>query len=136
MKNDLTIGAWQHDVGCPIKITLVSTSDGGIQSPLHVRCNALPNPNSPDKQPQPCRSQQIAKLGILTKPAPINAPANNTHSRTQVRTITQEAILACISTYSNITNLRLMVANAASQKFPVEMLNAVLDMDTGELMEM
>jgi hypothetical protein len=54
----------------------------------------------------------------------------------QVRTITQEAILACISTYSNITNLRLTAANAACQKFPVEMLNAVLNMDTGELMEM
>jgi hypothetical protein len=110
----------------------------GIQSPLHVRHNALPNPNSSDKQPQPqpCWLQRIAKLGILTKPASINAPANNTHSRTQVRIITQEAILACISAYSNITNLRLMAANAARQKFPLEMLNAVLDMDTGKLMEM
>jgi hypothetical protein len=54
----------------------------------------------------------------------------------QVCTITQEAILACISTYSNITNLRLTAANAACQKFPLEMLNAVLDMDTGKLMEM
>jgi hypothetical protein len=54
----------------------------------------------------------------------------------QVRTITQEAILACISTYSDTTNLRLMGANAACQKIPLEMLNAVLDMDTGKLMEM
>jgi hypothetical protein len=54
----------------------------------------------------------------------------------QVRTITQEAILTCISTYSNITNLRLTVANAARRKFPLEMLNAVLDMDTKKLMEM
>jgi hypothetical protein len=29
-----------------------------------------------------------------------------------------------------------MAANAAHQKFPLEMLNAVLDMDTGTLMEM
>jgi hypothetical protein len=28
MKNDLTTGAWQHDIGCPISITLLSTSDG------------------------------------------------------------------------------------------------------------
>jgi hypothetical protein len=75
-------------------------------------------------------------LGILTKPAPIDAPANNTRSQTQVCTITQEAILACISTYSNITNLRLTAANAACQKFPLEMLNAVLNMDNGKLMEM
>jgi hypothetical protein len=27
MKNDLTIGAWQHNVGCPIRIVLASTSD-------------------------------------------------------------------------------------------------------------
>jgi hypothetical protein len=29
MKNDLTTGAWQHDIGCPIKIVLFSISDGG-----------------------------------------------------------------------------------------------------------
>jgi hypothetical protein len=27
MKNDLTTWAWQHDIGCPISITLLSTSD-------------------------------------------------------------------------------------------------------------
>jgi hypothetical protein len=27
MKNDLTTGAWQHDIGCPISIVLFSTSD-------------------------------------------------------------------------------------------------------------
>ncbi len=27
MKNDLTTGAWQHNIGCPISITLFSTSD-------------------------------------------------------------------------------------------------------------
>ena len=29
MKNDLTTGAWQHNIGCPISITLISTSDVG-----------------------------------------------------------------------------------------------------------
>jgi hypothetical protein len=115
---------------------LPNSPKGGIQSPLHVRRNALPNPNSPDMQPQPRWLQRIAKLGILTKPAPIYAPANNTRSQTQVHTITQEAILACISTYGNITNLRLTAAYAARQKFPLEMLNVVLDMGTGKLMEM
>jgi hypothetical protein len=120
----------------PTEQMLSNSPKGGIQSPLHVRHNTLPNPNSPDKQPQPHCLQRIAELGILTKPAPINAPANNTCSQAQVRTITQEAILACISTYSNITNLRLTAANAARKTFPLEMLNAVLDMDTGKLMEM
>jgi hypothetical protein len=27
MKNDLTTGAWQHDIGCPISIVSFSTSD-------------------------------------------------------------------------------------------------------------
>jgi hypothetical protein len=27
MKNDLTTGAWQHDIGCSISIALLSTSD-------------------------------------------------------------------------------------------------------------
>ncbi len=27
MKNDLITGAWQHNIGCPISITLLSTSD-------------------------------------------------------------------------------------------------------------
>jgi hypothetical protein len=54
----------------------------------------------------------------------------------QICTITQEAILACISTYNNVNNLRLTAANAARRKFPLEMLNTVLNMDTGKFMEM
>jgi hypothetical protein len=27
MKNDLTTRAWQHNIGCPISVTLLSTSD-------------------------------------------------------------------------------------------------------------
>ncbi len=30
MKNDLTTRAWQHNIGCPISITLLSTSDGWL----------------------------------------------------------------------------------------------------------
>ncbi len=86
---------------------------------MSVACeaNALPNPTSPVKQPQPRQLQRIANLGILTKPAPIDAPANNTRSQMQIRTITQEAILAGISTYIDITNLRLTAANAVHQTF-------------------
>ncbi len=29
MKIDLTTGTWEDNPGCPINITLVSTSDGG-----------------------------------------------------------------------------------------------------------
>ncbi len=34
MKIDLTTGTWQDNPGCPINITLVSTSDVGIQIKL------------------------------------------------------------------------------------------------------
>jgi hypothetical protein len=38
MKNDLTTGAWQHDIGCPISIVLFSTSDvvSGIGPARHL----------------------------------------------------------------------------------------------------
>ena len=34
MKIDLTTGTWQDNPGCPINITLVSTSDGHNKSEL------------------------------------------------------------------------------------------------------
>ncbi len=37
MKNDLTTGAWQHDIGCPISITLLSTSDEQDQPYPHIK---------------------------------------------------------------------------------------------------
>jgi hypothetical protein len=40
MKNDLTTGAWQHDLGCPINIVLFSISD--VHIPLsNVECLVL-----------------------------------------------------------------------------------------------
>ncbi len=57
-------------------------------------------------------------------------------SQVQKRTITQEAILACMNTYSYITLRSLTPANASRRSLPVEILNAVLDKNTGELLEM
>jgi hypothetical protein len=58
--------------------------------------------------------------------------------RNQVQecTITQEAILACMNTYSYITLRSLTPANASRCSFPVKILNTVLNKDTGELLEM
>jgi hypothetical protein len=83
--------------------------------------------------------QRITDIGILNKKPKtiaLGAPSHNTRSQTQVQTITQEAILACIVTYSNITNRHITARNASCRKFPIEMLNAVLNMNTGKLMEM
>ena len=44
MKNNLTTGAWQHNIGCPIKIVLVSTSDVHRRTLSHAtdfNCNGL-----------------------------------------------------------------------------------------------
>ncbi len=44
--------------------------------------------------------------------------------------------MACIETYVEVTQTPLQPARLAQQKFPIVMLNAVLNNDTGELMEM
>jgi hypothetical protein len=45
-------------------------------------------------------------------------------------------VLACIETYVEITQTPLQPAQLAQQKFPIVMLNAVLNFNTGELMKM
>ena len=83
------------------------------------------------------RSQQIADLGILSSNTPpVDTPARNTCSQVRERKITQEAILACMNTCNYITSHSLTPANASRCSFPVEILNAVLDKVTGELLEM
>jgi hypothetical protein len=72
----------------------------------------------------------------MAKPLTNDAPAHNTPSQVQHCTITQEAILPCMNTCSYITSQSLTSANAARCLFPVKILNAVLDMNTGKLLEM
>ena len=54
----------------------------------------------------------------------------------EVRTIDQELFLACIQTYTEVTHKPINTARLAQQKFPTKMINAVLNKDTGDLMEM
>ncbi len=53
---------------------------------------------------------------------------------TEVRTIKQEMVLACIETYDEVTQTPLQPAGLTQQKFPIVMLNAVLNNNTGKLM--
>jgi hypothetical protein len=92
---------------------------------------AVRAPSSPPKQPH--QSQQIA---TTWQPADDDAPARNTQSCTQARSITQEAILACTHVHNDITGCPFMAKQASCRKFPREILNAVLNTDTGALMEM
>ncbi len=84
-----------------------------------------------------CQSQRIADLGILKAiPAPKESPSRNTRSKAQIHTITQEAILACINTYGDITGNIITPCSTARRQFLANILQAVLDKSTGQLMEM
>jgi hypothetical protein len=80
-----------------------------------------------------CQFQQIADLGLLdNKIYPVDSPARNTCSQTP----TQEAVLACIHNYGEVTNPPVMACHIALRQYPSDMLHAVLDKATGHLMEM
>ena len=54
----------------------------------------------------------------------------------EVWTLEQDLVLACIRTQVKVTQQPILPRQWLQRKFPVEVLNAVLNMDTGELMEM
>ncbi len=108
-----------------------------LRVPLHAQ-RITPDTPTPIPTTKPlCRSQRIADIGILSSNTPPDdTPARNTRSQVKERTITQEAILACMNTYNYITSRSLTPANIARRLFSIEILNAVLDKDTGELLKM
>ncbi len=56
--------------------------------------------------------------------------------RVEVQTLEQELVLACIQTYVEVTERQVSPRQLSQRKFPTKFLNAVLNKDTGELMEM
>eukprot|EP00804_Cyclotella_cryptica_P020749 CCRYP_016588-RA/>CCRYP_016588-RA protein AED:0.03 eAED:0.02 QI:0/0/0/1/1/1/3/0/1217 len=79
---------------------------------------------------QPPRvSPQQTKTPLPRVSAPSSSPAYNTHSR--AHTITQETILHLL----HKTGTPLTPRRAATRQFPREALSAILDTDTGELLE-
>jgi hypothetical protein len=54
----------------------------------------------------------------------------------EVQTHQQELALACIQTYAEVTGRQVSPRNLSQRRFPTEVLNAVLNKDTGDLMEM
>ena len=48
----------------------------------------------------------------------------------------QEALLACVHIHADITGHQFTAHQAMQRRFPKEILNAVLDTETGALMEM
>jgi hypothetical protein len=83
------------------------------------------------------QSQQKADLGILdNKVYPVDGPACNIRSQTQVRKITQDAVLACIHNYGEVMGRPVMACCTALQQYPSDMLHTVLNKTTGHFMEM
>ena len=54
----------------------------------------------------------------------------------EVRTIDQELFQECIQTYTEVTHKPINPARLAQQKFPTKIINAVLNKDTRDLIEM
>ncbi len=90
------------------------------------------------------KQSRIADAGQLHT---VSTPAQNTRSKTagdwptgkgrcKVRTIKQELVLACIKTYREVTQKPVQASSLTQRKFSCKILNAVLNKDTGELMEM
>jgi hypothetical protein len=69
-------------------------------------------------------------------PTPGDGPSRNTHSKAQIRTITQEAILAYINTYGDITGNVITPRSTAHRQFTTDMLQAILDKSISQLMEL
>jgi hypothetical protein len=83
------------------------------------------------------QSQRKANLGILNdKVHPVDGPARNTRSQTQVRTITQEDLLSCIHNYGKAMSHPVTAHRTAQQQYPTNMIHTVLDKTTGHIMEM
>ena len=97
--------------------------------------------------PPPPRVQPLLRSKILATatlprvtPAPrtngrenqTQSSAHNTQSKTRLRSSIHKAMLPC----AHVTQYSLAPANCARWKFPMQMLNAVLGEDTGELMVM
>ncbi len=104
-------------------------------------------PTSPRQSPQLEALQKQARVADAGQLHTVSTPAQNTRSKTagdrptgkgrcEVRTIEQELILACIETYTEVTQKSDQASSCAQGKFPSKILNAVLNKDTGELMEM
>jgi hypothetical protein len=106
-------------------------------SPRQVLPWQSPEPNPSEVQaPSSPLKHQSQRIATTRYPVNDDAPVRNTQIRIQARSITQEAILACIHVHNDITSRPFMANQASRWQFPWEILHAVLNTITGALMEM
>jgi hypothetical protein len=104
-------------------------------------------PTSPQQYPQLEALQKQSRVADAGQLCTVSTPAQNRRSKTagdqptgkghcKVRIIEQELVLACIKTYTEVTQKPVQASSLTQRKFPSNILNAVLNKDRGELMEM
>ena len=115
-----------------IKATLIRTPPRVLPTTPNLDTNKTRTASLQERATQP-RVQQTIFTDMSNQPATqaIETPAPNNRSRRNGIKLTQEAMLASIQRQPTDMNARTL----ASRKFPRHMLNAVLNEDTGELME-
>ena len=96
----------------------------------------------PPPRVQPLRRSQLLATASLPKVPPARrtnvrenqaqSPAHNTRVKTRLQSSIHKSMISCV----HVTQHRCTPENFARRRFPIQMHNAVLDDDTGELMEM
>ena len=89
---------------------------------------SAPSPRVAGRAPSPRVPVQIVREGN-TSP-----PARNTRSNNQIQSIIEEAMLTAIEMTRGFAN-EIKPQQLASRKYPIHMLNAVLNEETGKMME-
>ena len=115
-----------------IKATTIRTPPRVLPTTPNLDTSKKPTASLQERATQP-RVQKTIFTDMPNQPITqtIETSATNTRSRRKGRTLTQEYMLTCMQLRPTGMNARTL----ASRKFPRHMLNAVLNEDTGELME-
>ena len=115
-----------------IKATPMRTPPRVLPTTPNLDTNKTQTASLQERTAQPRVRQKIfSDLSNQPTMQAMETPATNTRSITNGRTLIQEAMLACMKRRQTDMNARTL----ASRKFSRHMLNAVLNEDTGELME-
>ena len=101
--------------------------------------HALPNLNFPETPPRVAPHTSPPRVAPPTPPVqptsrvePHNGPASRTRSKNpNFRSVAQEVMLRCVTD----AKMKFSPRKLSSRRFPIEMINAVLNEETGELME-
>ena len=91
-----------------------------------------PTPTPPTQYPRVEPPRRSARISGFIKTDQPSAPAHTTRIKNpNVRSVSQEAILSC----AEVNQIKLLPKILSTRRFPFEILNVVLNKETGELMD-